>query len=266
MKQYIIDAFTDKVFHGNPAAICVLEEWPEEKVMMSMAAENNLSETAFIVKEEEGYHLRWFTPACEVGLCGHATLASGFVLLNFYEKEAESVTFNTLGGKLKVSRKGEWYEMLFPNIPLKRMKVTDDMLEALGSIPVDVLMGEDLDLICVLQDAAEVQGFVPYTDSLKKLPGRMVHITAPGTDGYDCYSRCFGPKIGILEDPVCGSAHCQIAPYWANRLGKNEILAWDASSRGGALQCEIIDKEQLILRGKAVLYAETQIHLSQDAK
>lgn len=262
MKQYIVDAFTDKVFHGNPAAICVLDRWLDEKLMMSIAAENNLSETAFVVKEDNGYHLRWFTPTCEVGLCGHATLASGFVILNYYDRDAVSVAFETSAGRLVVSRKDDMYEMLFPNIPLERTKVTEDMLEALGTIPVDVWMGKDLDLICVLQDAEQVKEFIPYADSLKKLPGRMVHITARCTDGYDCVSRCFGPKIGILEDPVCGSAHCQIVPYWSRRLGKSIINAWEASQRGGELQGEIINDEQLILRGKAVLFSESNLNIN----
>ena len=261
MKQYIVDAFTDKVFHGNPAAICVLDQWPEEQLMMNIASENNLSETAFIVREEENYRLRWFTPTCEVGLCGHATLASGFVILNYYDKEADSVTFNTQGGLLTVSRKDDMYEMLFPNIPLERVKVTEDMLEALGTIPVDVMMGKDLDLICVLQDEEQVKDFIPYAETLKKLPGRMFHITAPRTYAYDCVSRCFGPKIGILEDPVCGSAHCQIIPYWATRLGKETINAWEASSRGGYLQGEVINDKEIILRGKAVLFSQSEINI-----
>lgn len=261
MKQYIVDAFTDQVFHGNPAAICVMDEWPSKELMMSVAMENNLSETAFIVKEDTGYHLRWFTPTCEVGLCGHATLASGFVLLNYYEKEAESVTFDTLSGKLTVCRKGDMYEMVFPNIPLERIKVTEEMIEALGTIPLDAWMGKDLDLICILSDADQVKDFVPDAEALKKLPGRMIHISASGTNGYDCCSRCFGPKIGILEDPVCGSAHCQIIPYWSKRLGKKTINAWESSARGGALQGEIVDDHTILLRGKAVLFAETQIHI-----
>lgn len=261
MKQYIVDAFTDKVFHGNPAAVCVMSQWPEEALMMSIAMENNLSETAFIVKEEGGYHLRWFTPTCEVGLCGHATLASGFVLLNYIEKGAGKVEFNTLGGKLTVSRKDDLYEMQFPNIPLEKVNISEDIIEALGTIPLDVQMGKDLDLICVLQNAQQVKDFVPYADTLKKLPGRMVHITALATDGYDCISRCFGPKLGILEDPVCGSAHCQIIPYWSKRLRKDVINAWDASARGGAIQGEIIDEKNLVLRGKATLFAEAEIQL-----
>lgn len=261
MKQYIVDAFTDKVFKGNPAAVCVLDKWPEEQLMMNIASENNLSETAFIVKEDMTYSLRWFTPTCEVGLCGHATLASGFVVLNYFEVGTTSVTFNTKGGMLTVTKKDDMYEMLFPNVALERVKVTEDMLEALGTIPVDVLIGKNLDLICVLQDEEQVKDFVPYADSLKKLPGRMVHITAQGNNGYDCVSRCFGPKIGILEDPVCGSAHCQIIPYWAKRLGKNVINALEASPRGGELQGEVIDDKHLFLRGKAVLFSQSLINV-----
>lgn len=261
MKQYIIDAFTDKPFCGNPAAVCVMDEWPEESLMMKIAMENNLSETAFIVKEENGYRLRWFTPTCEVGLCGHATLASGYTLLNYYEPEAGSITFNTLGGRLTVSRKDEGYEMLFPNIPIERVKVTSEMIECLGTIPLDAWMGKDFDLICVLQDEMQVRDFTPDAESLKKLPGRMVHITAPGSNGYDCCSRCFGPKIGILEDPVCGSAHCQIIPYWAKRLDKDVIHAWEASSRGGELFGHIISDSCIKIIGKACTFAISELSI-----
>ena len=261
MKQYIIDAFTDKPFSGNPAAVCVMEEWPEESLMMKIAMENNLSETAFIVKEGKEYRLRWFTPTCEVGLCGHATLASGYTLLNYYETEAESVIFNTLGGKLTVVRKDNGYEMIFPNIPIERVAVTNEMIEYLGVTPTDAWMGKDLDLICVLQEETQVMEFTPDAESLKKLPGRMVHITAPGSNGYDCCSRCFRPKIGILEDPVCGSAHCQIIPYWAKRLGKNTIRAWEASSRGGDLTGEIIDNNIIKIIGKACTFSVSELSL-----
>lgn len=261
MKQFIVDAFTDQLFKGNPAAVCVLSQWPEEQLMKSIALENNLSETAFIVREEAGYHLRWFTPACEVGLCGHATLASGFVLLNYITPQVDSVTFNTLAGALTVTRRDDMYEMQFPNIPLERVRITEEMMEALGTVPVDAWMGRDLDLICVLQDDQQVKEFIPYPEMLRRLPGRMVHITALGSDGYDCCSRCFGPKVGVDEDPVCGSAHCQIIPYWSRRLGKSVINAWEASPRGGWLQGEIVDHQTLLLRGKAVLYAQSEIAL-----
>lgn len=269
IRQYIVDAFTDKLFKGNPAAVCVCEDWLDEKLMMSIAAENNLSETAFIVKEESDFRLRWFTPTCEVGLCGHATLASGFVMLNYVlpsslkgEETYDSVTFNTVAGKLKVSRKNGMYELLFPNITLENHSVTNYIVKAIGTTPAEVLMGKDLDLICVLNDADQVKSFIPDPEKLKKLPGRMVHLTAPGTDGFDCCSRCFGPKIGILEDPVCGSAHCQIIPYWSKRLGKTVINAWEASARGGSLQGEIIDNQSIVIRGKAILFAQSVINES----
>lgn len=258
MKQFIVDAFTDKVFSGNPAAVCVLDKWPDEQLMMNIAMENNLSETAFIVKED-GYRLRWFTPTCEVGLCGHATLASGFTILNYFELGAESVTFNTVAGALTVRRNGDMYELYFPNIPLEQVAVTEHLIESLGLTPKEAWMGKDLDLICVLENAEQVESFVPDSERLQTLPGRMIHITALGKDGYDCCSRCFGPKIGIIEDPVCGSAHCQIVPYWAKRLGKNVINAWEASARGGSLQGEIVDEKNIIIRGKAILFAETTI-------
>lgn len=263
MKQYIVDAFTPRVFQGNPAAVCVLEngQWLEEELMKHIALENNLSETAFLLKENDGYRLRWFTPACEVGLCGHATLASGFIILNYFEPKAEKVNFYTLAGMLTVSRKGEMFEMQFPNIPLERVKVTQEMIENLGTIPLDAWMGNGLDLICVLADDDQVKSFTPDFQAINKMPGRMVHITAPGSDGFDCCSRCFGPKVGVNEDPVCGSAHCQIGPYWAKRLGKKVIRAWEASPRGGEVEIEILNDEYLLLRGHAALFAETILHI-----
>lgn len=208
MKQYIVDAFTDKVFEGNPAAVCVLDRWPNNKWMMQVAAENNLSETAFIVKEKDGYRLRWFTPGTEVKLCGHATLASAFVMLNYYEKTANQIEFNTLSGKLTVVRKRNLYEMDFPTYDLKEIPVTDAMEEAFGERPVKAVLG--LDLVCEFEDEEIVRNLNPNQELLSKLAGRIQNATAKGIDS-DCVSRSFCPKLMIPEDPVCGSAHCQIA-------------------------------------------------------
>ena len=256
MKQYIVDAFTDKPFAGNPAAVCVMDSWPSEASMMKLAMENNLSETAFIVKEEEGYHLRWFTPGKEVELCGHATLASSFVILNYVEPESSSVSFNTMSGMLTVTRKGDLYEMDFPTYELKEIPVTDDMEKAFGVRPVKAVLG--LDLVCVFETEEQVREMTPDQNLLTKIEGRIQNATAAGSDA-DCVSRSFCPKLAIAEDPVCGSAHCQIADYWSQVLGKKEILAYQASRRGGYLYCELKENGRIAISGKAALVAISEI-------
>lgn len=256
MKQYIVDAFTDKVFSGNPAAVCVMEHWPEEKWMMNLAAENNLSETAFIVMEEGGYRLRWFTPGTEIELCGHATLASSFVMLNYYLKDANEIEFNTMSGKLKVVRKGDLYEMDFPTYDLKEIPVTDEMERAFGARPLKAILG--LDLICVFENEDTVENMNPDYEALTLIEGRIQNATARGKE-YDCVSRSFCPKVAIAEDPVCGSAHCQIADYWAGVFGKTDIFARQASKRGGELYCHMEGNGRIKISGKAVLFAVSEI-------
>lgn len=256
MKQYIVDAFTSKPFAGNPAAVCVMDAWPSETSMMKLAMENNLSETAFVVKEENGYRLRWFTPGTEVELCGHATLASTFVVLNFYEPEAEQVEFHTVSGVLTVLRKDGFYEMDFPTYPLEEIPVTDDMEKAFGVRPTKAILG--LDLICVFDDEEQVRNMNPDQAMLMKIPGRVQNATARGRET-DCVSRSFGPKVAIVEDPVCGSAHCQIADYWSQVLGKKDIYAYQASKRGGYLRCQLRENNRIGLSGEAVLVAISEI-------
>ncbi len=256
MKQYIVDAFTDKPFAGNPAAVCVMDRWPSEASMMKLAMENNLSETAFIVKEDEGYHLRWFTPGSEVELCGHATLASSFVILNFFEPDSTSVSFNTLSGVLTVNRRGDLYEMDFPTYELKEIPVTDDMEKAFGVRPVKAVLG--LDLVCVFEAEEQVRNMTPDQNLLTRIEGRIQNATAAGHE-VDCVSRSFAPKVAIAEDPVCGSAHCQIADYWSQVLGKKEILAYQASKRGGYLYCELKGNGRIAISGKAALVAISEI-------
>ncbi len=263
MKQYIVDAFTNKVFSGNPAAVCVMDQWPEESWMMQAAGENNLSETAFIVKEETGYHLRWFTPGTEVELCGHATLASAFVILNYYDKDADQVEFNTLSGKLTVVRKGELYEMDFPTYELREIPVTDQMEKAFGVRPLKAVLG--LDLVCVFENEKIIREMKPDQRLLSTLEGRIQNVTAAGKDT-DCVSRSFCPKLSIPEDPVCGSAHCQIADYWSRVLGKKEILAYQASRRGGYLHCHLEDNGRIKISGEAVLYAVSEIQQAGQEK
>ncbi len=259
MRQYIVDAFTDKPFSGNPAAVCVMDRWPSEESMKKLAMENNLSETAFIVKETEGYHLRWFTPGTEVELCGHATLASAFVILNYYETDSCTVQFNTLSGVLTVERIGNLYEMDFPTYELKEIPVTDDMEKAFGIRPVKAVLG--LDLICVFDSENQVREMNPDQDALMKIKGRIQNATARGNT-IDCVSRSFCPKLAIAEDPVCGSAHVQIADYWIGELGKDAIDAYQASRRGGYLQCERRKDGRMSIRGEAVLLGTMELAVS----
>ena len=252
MKQYLVDAFTSEPFKGNPAAVCVMDHWPSDESMMKLAMENNLSETAFVVKEEAGYRLRWFTPGTEVELCGHATLASSFVILNYYEPDSDMVKFNTLSGVLTVKRKGSLYEMDFPTFELKETPVTDDMERAFGIRPLKAVLG--LDLICVFEFEAQVRDLEPDQEKLAQIEGRIQNATAKGTD-VDCVSRSFCPKLSIAEDPVCGSAHVQIADYWSKILGKNWIDAYQASRRGGYLYCDKHEDGRMSISGEAVLVA-----------
>lgn len=256
MKQYIVDAFTDKPFSGNPAAVCVMDNWPSEESMMKLAMENNLSETAFIVKEKHGYHLRWFTPGTEIELCGHATLASAFVILNYYESESQEVQFDTLSGILMVTRKGSLYEMDFPTYDLKEIPVTDEMEKAFGVRPVKAVLG--LDLVCVFETEEQVRTMEPDQTLLMGIEGRLQNATAAGRDA-DCVSRSFAPKVSVPEDPVCGSAHCQIADYWSKKLGKTRIHAYQASKRGGHLYCELKGDGRIAICGEAVLVAISEI-------
>ena len=257
MRQYIVDAFTHRIFSGNQAAVCILEEWLPEDVMMNITLENNFSETAFAVKEGERYHLRWFTPGGEIDLCGHATLATGFTLLNFYEKQAQRVVFTTLSGELTVERRGDFYEMEFPAYALKEVPVTAAMTEALGAAPQRAFMGRDL--LCVLEDEETVRQLAPDMEKVRQLDGALAHVTARGRD-FDCVSRSFGPKLVIPEDPVCGSGHCHIAPYWAQALGRKELRAWQASRRGGELHCRV-EGEKVFLAGQAALFAVSELQL-----
>lgn len=251
MKQYIVDAFTDKVFHGNQAAVCVLDHWLPEETMMNITKENNFSETAFTVKEGNMYHLRWFTPGGEINLCGHATLACAYVLLNFYIPQINSVVFSTLSGKLVVTKKGEMLEMEFPVYSLKKVNATQEIADAIGKMPKEVYLGRDL--LCVYDDESIVRSLLPDMEKVRNLEGLLLHVTAPGKNT-DCVSRSFAPKLNVIEDPVCGSGHCHIAPYWSDKLQKKEIVAYQASERGGTLYCRM-DRDKIFLAGKAILFS-----------
>ena len=255
MKQYVVDAFTDSVFHGNQAAVCVLDKWPSEELMMNITRENNFSETAFTVKEGEKYHLRWFTPGGEIDLCGHATLGTAYVLFRFYEQDAGKLLFTTLSGDLIVTKNGELLEMEFPAYELKPVEVTDAMEEALGVRPSAAYIARDL--LCVLDDETQVRALTPDQGKLKALPGLLQHVTARGKNE-DCVSRSFAPKLAVAEDPVCGSGHCHIIPYWAEQLSRNELVAYQASKRGGTLYCRR-EGSKIFMAGKAALYSVDEL-------
>lgn len=257
MKQYVVDAFTDEVFHGNQAAICIMEQWLSDGLMMNITRENNFSETAFAVKEGEKFHLRWFTPGGEIDLCGHATLACAYVLFQFYLPNADKIVFSTLSGDLTVSKTNDLLEMEFPAFQLEKVPVSDAMIDAIGAVPCEAYMGRDL--LCIFDSENIVRNLVPNMEKLLKLDGLLLHVTALGK-ATDSVSRSFAPKLKIIEDPVCGSGHCHIVPYWSKRLGKKDIIAYQASQRGGTLYCKMED-DRVFIAGKAALYSECELYI-----
>jgi predicted PhzF superfamily epimerase YddE/YHI9 len=248
-----VDAFTDQPFKGNPAAVCPLKAWLDDKLLLAVAAENNLSETAFFVPEEEQFRLRWFTPRSEVNLCGHATLASAFVLLTILEPHREFVSFVTRSGILTVCREQNLFSMNFPALPpWNCAHPPPELIEGLGaqSQRVSVLQIKD-NYFVVYESEEEIRRVNPDLRLLEKLHPAGVAVTAPGTQS-DFVSRYFAPSYGIPEDPVTGSTHCSLAPYWAQRLGKTSLHARQVSERGGELWCELAG-DRVVLKGKAVL-------------
>lgn len=258
IKQYVVDAFTDKVFKGNPAAVCILPEWIPDMLMQNIAQENNLSETAFTVKRENIYELRWFTPGGEIDLCGHATLGTAYVLFRFIEKDSGSISFQTKSGQLIVKKVNDLYEMDMPAYPLTEVPVTDEMELAIGFRPSEAWLGRDL--VCVMADEQQVLQAMPNEERLKELDGLLLQLTAKGTT-YDCVTRSFAPKLNVLEDPVCSSGHCHVIPLWANKIKKRELIAFQASKRSGVLYCRI-ENDRVILAGKAILYSKAEIYVS----
>lgn len=260
VRQYIADAFTDTVFKGNPAAICLLQNWISDEMMQNIAKENRLSETAFTVKKDQDYELRWFTPGGEIDLCGHATLGTAYILFNFIEKDREDIIFHTMSGNLTIHRNGDIYEMDMPAYELKEIPVTDEMEKAVGIRPKEAWMGRDL--VCVLDNEEDVVHAKIDQEAVLKLDGLLLHITAKGKS-YDCVTRSFAPKLLVDEDPVCGSGHCHVIPLWAEKLGKGKLTAWQASERSGILYCQMKGK-RVILGGKAAIYSEGYIHIPEE--
>ncbi len=254
---YVVDAFAEARFAGNPAAVCPLETWLPDTVMQAIAAENNLSETAFFVRDDSGYDLRWFTPAKEVDLCGHATLGSAFVISTYLDPDARRMVFRTRSGELVVTRDGERLTMDFPALAPQPVDRADVVAEALGFAPQAALAADKL--MAVLASEAEVLAADPKLDVVASWPEDGLIVTAPG-ETCDFVSRYFAPHAGIPEDPVTGSAHCVLAPYWAERLGKTELTARQVSARGGALDLAL-SGDRVMISGRVVPYLEGVIHV-----
>ncbi len=252
-KLYQVDAFAEKIFEGNPAAVCVLKSWPEDSWMQKIAMENNLAETAFLVPNGSTYEIRWFTPELEVDLCGHATLASAFVLFNFEGISTNQIDFHSpRSGPLSVSRDEGGYLVLdFPSDTLEEIQPYTELNEVIGRTPLETWKGKT-DYMLVYENQEAIESIQPDFFRLNRINARGVIVTAPGRD-VDFVSRFFAPQSGISEDPVTGSAHTSLTPYWSNKLGKTKLSARQISSRGGNLWCEY-EGTRVKIGGKAVLY------------
>ena len=258
---YVIDAFADELFRGNQAGVCLPEEWPTDLVMQHIATENNLAETAFLVRRSAGdYDLRWFTPKSEIDLCGHATLASAFVITHYIDAAVQLIRFHTKSGLLTVSREGDdLLEMDFPSRPPVPIPVTKQMSEAIGAPVLEAHLSRDL--ILLVADERQVREMTPNLTAIAQLPdGLAVAVTAPG-ESADFVSRFFAPKLGVPEDPVTGSSHSTLIPFWSERLGSDTLVAKQLSSRGGTLYCKQ-QGDRVRIAGKAVPYLQGTIYLN----
>lgn len=255
IKLYQVDAFASRTFEGNPAAVCPLENWLGDALLQAIAEENNLSETAFFVPSEKGFKLRWFTPVKEIDLCGHATLATAHVIFGKLGYSKQVIIFETRSGELFVKKKGYLLEMDFPAAPPRPCGLSETLVKGLGERPVEVLAADDY--LAVFDSEATVRAIIPDYALLSQLDLRGVIATAPGVD-VDFVSRFFAPKFGIPEDPVTGSAHCELAPYWAGKLDKNILTAKQVSRRGGNITCEL-KGDRVLLSGCAVTFMEAEI-------
>lgn len=252
---YQVDAFASRIFAGNPAAIVPLDAWLPDATMQAIAAENNLAETAFFVRKDDAWGLRWFTPAVEIDLCGHATLASAYVLFEHLGVTSNAVGFETKSGRLTVKREGDLLAMDFPSRPGKPYAESAAVAQALGAKPAEVLKARDI--MAVFETEAQVKALVPDMAAVAKLDAFAVIATARG-DACDFVSRFFAPAAGVPEDPVTGSAHCTLVPYWSKRLGKTELRARQISARGGDLLCRDLG-DRVSMAGRAALYPEGTI-------
>jgi len=253
---YQLDIFTNNIFEGNPAAVVVMDECIDQQLMQNIAMENNLSETAFIHKENDYYKIRWFTPTVEVDLCGHATMASGHLVLYILEPDLNEVTFHSSKYELKVRKEEDYLAMKLPSAGMEKAETPGELVEGLQKKPAELYKGEDY--LAVFDSQKDIAEMKPDFEKLKKLSTRGIIVTAPGYQG-DFVSRFFAPALGINEDPVTGSAHTQMVPYWSKRLNKKEMWAEQLSPRGGRLICRDLG-EHIELLGNARKYLEGYIH------
>ena len=254
-----VDAFTSDIFKGNPAAVCPLKEWLPDKMMQNIAMENNLSETAFYVEDNGIFYIRWFTPKAELDLAGHPTLATAHILLHEFQNDNKELTFKTkVGDTLKVTINENLYLMDFPSRPPKQINEIDLLCEALGKKPLEFLAYRDL--IAVFSNQDEILSINPDLEKLKKIDYPSIVVTSLG-DNSDFVSRNFAPKLGIPEDPVTGSSHCELIPYWSNKINKKELIALQVSERGGKIYCTNKDNRVLI-GGRAVTFLRGEIDLT----
>ena len=258
IKLYQVDAFAEELFKGNPAAVCPLEYWPEDKLLQQIASENNLSETAFFVAQDDGYKLRWFTPAEEVDLCGHATLASAHVIFQHLNYTKKEIIFYTRSGELNVSKVEQGYSMVFPASMPKLTKAPEKLLLGLGNVVVKQVLSA-FDYIVVLDNVEDLYALSPGFNLWEQLDLRGVVVTTKGHDS-DFISRSFFPGLNVHEDPVTGSSHCELAPYWQQQLNKNKLIGKQVSAREGVVLCEV-KGDKVILIGQAVDYMSGEISL-----
>ena len=261
MRYFIVDAFTDKLFAGNQAGVCLLDEWLDSSVMQSIAAENNLAETAFVVKRDSYFDLRWFTPEVEIDLCGHATLASAFVVMNFVDLTLTALRFQTMSGSLYVSRKGELYELDFPARKPTPTEVTDLMRRAINVPVAEAHLSNDL--LLLVENESQVKELKPDISVINQLSDYFGVVVSAKGESVDFVSRYFAPNAGIFEDPVTGRSHTMMIPFWAERLGKAKMTAKQLSKRGGTLYCEACG-DRVKIAGKAVLYLQGEIRVGAD--
>ena len=262
MKQqaiYQVDAFASALFTGNPAAVCPLSHWLSDELMQLIARENNLSETAFIVPEDESYQIRWFTPNTEVALCGHATLASAYIVFEFLNHQSDEVVFNSQSGPLLIKKcPNQRLQMNFPTLPFTKITPPPELLSAMNIQPMEVYEST-FDLLCIFRDEQDVQNVQLNLNAIAELNHRGVILSAPAKKT-DIYSRCFYPRCAVPEDPVTGSAHCVLAPFWSERLGKKTIHAQQGLKRQGELWCEV-HSDRVLLYGHCQLYLQGHISL-----
>jgi PhzF family phenazine biosynthesis protein len=256
---YQVDAFTDKLFHGNPAGVCILKEWPKDEVMQNIAAENNLPETAFIIQKKEVVEIRWFTPTLEIDLCGHATLASAHVLFSYFPTTDNPIRFySPHSGYLEVERDQEWLTLNFPKDIYTRVDVPEALVNAFQKSPIEAFRGKS-DFLLIYKTQKTIEEMNPDFMMIESVGGRGVIVSAPG-DEVDFVSRFFAPQSGINEDPVTGSAHTTLTPYWSQKTGKSRLTALQLSKRKGELVCEL-KGQRVLISGKAVTYLIGEIEI-----